>query len=149
MGVASRALAARASDFDAVQFDGAALPTGQPGDAIEQRRFAVTIESDDTNPLTGIYNKVEIVDDPHRTISGGKTADVQHFALRGHGVSASADSGRSSCTNASLVNIFEIGGVDFRIGENVLDHALEMTSPASMTMTRSAIVPEARCDARR
>ena len=70
MGISSRALAARTSNLDAVQLDRAALPAGESGNTIEQRRLAVTIETDDADARAGLYDEVEIVDHPHRTISG-------------------------------------------------------------------------------
>src|SRR4051812_9780994 len=83
MGISSRALAARASDLDTIQFDGATLPAGKPGNAIEQCRLAVTIQTDDADARAGLDNKVEIMDHPHRAVSGRQTAHVQHLARHG------------------------------------------------------------------
>ena len=50
---------------------------------LKQRRFAVTVKTDDTHTFAGIHNEVEIVDYPHRTVPSRQTADVQHLALSG------------------------------------------------------------------
>ncbi len=49
VGIPARALATVTTDFDAIQLDRAALLARKPGDGIEERRLAVTIEADETD----------------------------------------------------------------------------------------------------
>ena len=125
VGVSSRALAARTSDLDAVQFDGAALPTGEPGDCIEQCRLAVTIETDDADAFTGTTTRSRSwitrigpypADRPRRS-----TPRASRLASRPLQARSCDMMFMHSC--ASSLEVFEICGVDLRIREHVLDQA--------------------------
>ena len=78
--VASRSLAARAADLDAVQLDRAALPAGQPGDGPKQRRFAVAVEADDADALARAHGQIDAVQHAERTVAGRETLNVQDVA---------------------------------------------------------------------
>src|SRR6266702_3293521 len=126
VGVSSRALAARTSDLDAVQFDGAALPAGETRNSIEQRRLAMTVETDDADARAGLHAEVEVVDHPHRTVPGRQTADVQHLALRGCRLATNLRPNLRYEVHgsSSLPQVFEVRGVDLRISENLRNVAV-------------------------
>ena len=73
MGIAARPLAAGSPDLLAIEKDGTALPAGKSGNSVKKRCLSVTVESDDANPLAGMDNKVEVVNYPQRSVTGGKT----------------------------------------------------------------------------
>ena len=82
VGVAPGPLAARTPDLLAVEKDRTALPAGQPGDGIEERRLAVTVQSDDADPLARMDHQIEVVNHPQRAVAGGKTLDFENLGHR-------------------------------------------------------------------
>ena len=82
MGVAPRPLAAGAPDLLAVEKDGTALPAGKSGDGVKERRLSVTVQSDDADPLAGMDDEIEVVNNPQRAVTGGKTLDFQNLGHR-------------------------------------------------------------------
>ena len=63
---------------------------------VEQRRFAVAVEADETDALAGIDDEVEIMDDPHRAIARRQALDIAGLLVSG----VCSMSGRSSCERA-------------------------------------------------
>ena len=82
VGVAPRALAAGSSNLPAIEKDGSALPAGKSGNGVKERRLSMTVESNDTNPLARMDNKIEIVNNPQGSVTGGKTLNFQNFGHR-------------------------------------------------------------------
>ena len=82
VGIAPRPLAAGSSDLLAVENDRPALPAGQSGDGVKKRRLAMTVKSDDADPLAGMDDKVEVMNNPQGPVTGGKTLNFQNFGHR-------------------------------------------------------------------
>src|SRR6266436_3704729 len=79
VGIAPRALAAGTPDLLAVEKDGSALPAGKSGNSVKERRLSMTVESDDTDSLPWMDNKIEVVNNPQGPITGRKTLNSQNF----------------------------------------------------------------------
>ena len=55
------------------------MPSGQSGDGVKKRRLSMTIKSDDANALAWMDNKVEVVNDPQRSVTSRKTLNFENF----------------------------------------------------------------------
>jgi hypothetical protein len=79
VGITPRALTAGSPDLLAIEKDGSALPAGKSGNGVKERRLSMTVESNDTNPLARMDNKIEIVNNPQGSVTGGKALNFQNL----------------------------------------------------------------------
>ena len=97
MRVAPRPLTASAPDLLTIENDRTALPASKPGDGIKERCLSVAIQSDDAHPLAGVNDKIEVMNNPQRSVTGGKALDFQNLGHRLLSASQSRLRGRQDC----------------------------------------------------